>query len=142
MITRRTSFSAFLVVFTSLLLTGFSVVAGDWTQYRGPTGTGVSSERINKKWTGTVTNSVWLVHLTNGLTSLTVSGGRVFTQVGVDTDADEFPDKEFCVALSSTDGSIFWSTEVESQSLLYPNAGVGSTDDGPRSAASTPPTAQ
>ena len=135
MITGRTSLFFSLVFFTGLLLAGFIGIAGDWPQFRGPTGNWVSTERINKQWTGTVTNSVWLVLLTNGITSLTVSGGRVFTQVGVDSDADEFnlPDKEFCVALSSTNGNILWSTEVESLNSLYPNGGVGSTDDGPRS---------
>lgn len=135
MITTRTSLFICLVFLMGLLLAGVTAVAGDWSQYRGPTGNGVSTERINKKWTGPLTNSIWLVSLTNGLTSLTVSGGRVFTQVGVDTDADEFnlPDKELCVALSSTNGSILWSTEVDSLDFLYPNGGVGSTDDGPRS---------
>lgn len=116
-----------------LLLALFSVRATDWPQYRGPTHDGVSTERIVKNWSGQITNSVWLVHLTNGLTGLTVSGGRVFTQVGQDSDEDGFPDKEFCIALSATNGSILWSTEVEAQNFpLYPDGGVGSTDDGPR----------
>ncbi len=109
--------------------------AAEWTQYRGPTHDGVSSERINKNWTGSVTNPVWLVHLTNGLTSLTVGGGRVFTQVARDTDGDAegLPDKEYCVALSTTNGARLWATEVDSHvSFLYPQGGVGSTDDGPR----------
>jgi outer membrane protein assembly factor BamB len=131
----RASFVLGLVLFTGLRPAGLDSVAGDWPQYRGATGNGVAYERINKNWTGPVTNAVWLVSLTNGLTSLSVSGGRVFTQVGVDSDLDEFglPDKEFCVALSATNGSILWSTEIESQEFLYPNGGVGSTDDGPRS---------
>lgn len=117
-----------------LLLAGWNAAAGDWPQYRGPTHDGVSTERINKQWTGSVTNAVWRVHLTNGLTSLTVSGGRVFTQVASDTDEDGSPDKEDCIALSATNGSLLWSTEVEAQEFpLYPGGGVGSSDDGPRS---------
>lgn len=135
MIAVRTSSCICLVFCKSLLLYGFNARAGDWPQYRGPTGNGVSAERINKKWTGAVTNSIWLVSLTNGLTSFTASGGRVFTQVGVDSDGDEFnlPDKEFCVALSATNGSILWSTEIESQIFSLYSGGVGTTDDGPRS---------
>jgi len=119
-------------VVTCLAL-AFSALATDWPQYRGPTRDGVSTERINKQWTGAVTNSVWLTHLTNGLTSLTVGGGRVFTQVAQDSDEDGYGDKEFCIALSATNGAMLWATEVDSQSFLYPNGGVGFTDDGPRS---------
>ena len=120
-----------------LLLASFDAAARDWPQYRGPTHDGVSTERINKNWSGSVTNSVWLVFLTNGITSLTVGGGRVFTQVGGDI-VEEPPyllaRKEFCVALNATNGAILWSTETEtSDTYLFPNLGVGYTDDGPRS---------
>src|ERR1043166_6101735 len=65
-----------------LLLLCFPFVcrAADWPQYRGPNHDGVSTERINKQWTGWVSNALWRVFLGNGLTSLTVSGGRVLTQ--------------------------------------------------------------
>jgi len=111
--------------------------AAEWPQYRGPTHDGVSTDRINKQWTGSVTNPVWVVNLTNGLTSLTVGGGRVFTQVGGNL-LEEPPyllaRKDYCVALSATNGAVLWSTETEtSDTPLYPNLGVGYTDDGPRS---------
>ncbi|MSU58143.1 MAG: hypothetical protein EXS35_08185 [Pedosphaera sp.] len=123
-----------LMVSASLSLCG---LAAEWPQYRGPNHDGISSERINKQWTGSVTNPVWLVSLTNGLTSLTVSGGRVFTQVATDYDLDGQPRREFCFALSATNGAILWSTEVEAQvDPLYPNGGVGTGDDGPRSTPS------
>ena len=115
------------------ILAATFVRAADWPSYRGPTHDGVASERINKNWTGSVTNPVWLVHLTNGITSLSVSGGRVFTQVARNTDEDEISDKEYCLALSTTNGAILWATEVESAASLHPGGGVGSTDDGPRS---------
>src|SRR5688572_23242295 len=74
----------------SLLLLGLPLFCNgaDWPQYRGPNHDGVSVERINKQWTGSVTNPVWRIFLTNGLTSLTVSGGRAFTQVASDYDVD------------------------------------------------------
>jgi outer membrane protein assembly factor BamB len=111
---------------------GFS---GDWPKLHGPNQDSVSTDRITRQWSGSVTNPVWLVHLTNGITSLTVSGGRVFTQVASDLDGDGFPHKEYCVALDATNGDVLWSTEVEDRPLpqyLYPNRGVGD-DDGPRS---------
>jgi outer membrane protein assembly factor BamB len=107
--------------------------AADWPSYRGPTHNGVATERINKQWTGAVTNPVWRVYLTNGLTSLTVGGGRVFTQAAEDSDGDGYGDREFCLALSTTNGALLWAAEVEAQGFLYPGGGVGSGDDGPRS---------
>lgn len=123
------------VAFLALLRPAAS--AADWTQYRGPNHDAISSERIQTQWTGNVTNPVWRVHLTNGLTSLTISGGRVFTQVGSDF-VEEPPyllaRRESCVALDAATGTILWSTETEaSANPLFPNLGVGFTDDGPRS---------
>jgi len=119
------------------LLLALTAPATDWTQYRGPTHDGVSTERIRKQWTGSVTNPVWLVYLTNGLSSLTIGGGRVFTQVGGDL-LEEPPyllaRKDYCVALNVTNGAILWTTETEASGTpLYPDLGVGYTDDGPRS---------
>jgi len=102
--------------------------AADWPNYRGPTHDGVSAERINKNWTGPVTNAVWLAYLTNGLTSLTVSGGRVFTQVRRSVSGQS---RDVCIALSSTNGQQLWATVVDNAN--YPNGGVGTTDDGARS---------
>jgi len=115
------------------------VIATEWTQYRGPNHNGTSNDRITKNWTGSVTNPVWLVRLTNGLTSLTVSRGRVFTEVARDFDGFGRTHKEYCIALSATNGSVLWSTEIDARGTaqalnprLYPNEGVGE-DDGPRS---------
>jgi len=124
----ETSLAMVLVLVCATLAAG-----ADWPNYRGPTHDGVSTERINKNWTGPMTNAVWLTYLTNGLTSLTVGDGQVYTQVEADTDADGLGDKEYCVALSATDGAMLWATEVDSAPYMHPYGGVGSTDDGPRS---------
>ena len=122
-----------LAAVISWVATG-AAFAGDWPHYRGPNHDGVSMDRINRQWTGSVTNAIWSVHLTNGLTSLAVSRGRVFTQVAGGFDGEGLPRKEYCLALSATHGAVLWSTEVENwPSNLYPGFGVGSTDDGPRS---------
>lgn len=115
------------------LALALSLPAAEWSSYRGPTHNGVTTERLNKQWTGAVTNPVWRVALTNGITSLTVKAGRVFTQAAEDSDGDGYGDRELCIALNATNGAMLWATEVDAQSFLYPNGGVGYTDDGPRS---------
>jgi outer membrane protein assembly factor BamB len=113
-----------------LLIACLSCPASEWTQYRGPNHDGTSSDRVNKQWSGSITNPVWLVSVTNGPCSLSVSGGRVFTQIRRTIDDI---DKEVCVGLSATDGSELWATTVDVAD--YPGGGVG-LDDGPRSTPS------
>jgi outer membrane protein assembly factor BamB len=112
-----------------LLIARLTAPAADWTQYRGPTHDGISTERINKQWSGSITNPVWLVPVTNGPCSLIVSSGRVFTQIRRTIDDI---DKEVCVALSATSGTELWATTVDD--AIY-DGGVG-FDDGPRSTPS------
>ena len=125
------------------LCAAFAAASAEWPQYRGPTHNGVSKDRIKKQWSGPVTSPVWLVPLTNGLTGLTVSQGRVFAEVGGDFDEFGQAHKEYCIALSATTGEILWSTEIDSQGSsdalnprLYPDGGVG-YDDGPRATPAT-----
>jgi len=91
--------------------------------YRGPAGTGVSTERIETDWQANPPPRLWRTPLTNGLSSVAVSGGRVFTQVRRGST-------EYCVALDAVTGRFLWTTNVGLAS--YPDGGVGS-DDGPRS---------
>jgi len=109
-----------------LLYLAFSCGGADWPQFRGPTHDGVSTERLSQQWTGSVTNPVWLVPLTNCLGTFSVSGGRAYTQTRRAIDG---PSKEVCVALSVTNGLQLWATAVDDAS--YPDGGVG-FDDGPR----------
>src|SRR2546430_1515318 len=102
-------------------------MAVEWPQYRGGNHDGVSTDRITPRWTGSVTNPVWLVSVSNGLCSLSVGGGRVFTQIRRIID---FTDSDVCVALTATNGTELWATPVEAAD--YPHGGVG-LDDGPRS---------
>src|SRR5712664_500186 len=108
----------------------FCCAGADWPQYRGANHDGISTDRINTQWSGSVTNPVWMVAFTNGLSSLTVSGGRVFTQVWRTTNGAA---REVCLALSATDGTELWAADVDQ--AYYPNGGVG-TDDGPRTTPS------
>ncbi len=102
----------------------------DWPQYRGPTHDGISTDRINRQWSGSVTNPVWLRPVTNCLGSFAVSGGRAFTQT---RRAIGGISKEICVALDVSSGAELWMAPVDDAS--YPDGGVG-FDDGPRSTPS------
>ncbi len=95
----------------------------EWTQYRGSAGNGVYLGRIRTNWTAQPPRLLWRQPLTNGLSSVTVSGSRVFTQV-------RQGDTEYCLALSTLTGALLWTHPVGL--ARYPDGGVGS-DDGPRS---------
>jgi len=98
----------------------------DWTHYRGPSHNGISTDRITTNWTGSVTNPLWQVSFTNGLSGLSAGGDRVFTQVKRNLVGDQ----EVCLALDAETGAELWATPVDLAS--YPHGGVG-PDDGPRS---------
>ena len=100
--------------------------ASDWPQFRGGNHDAISTDRLNRQWTGSVTNPVWRVPVTNCLGSLAVSGGRVFTQTRRSVAGT---DQEICVALDAATGAEQWATPVDK--AFYPNGGVG-FDDGPR----------
>jgi outer membrane protein assembly factor BamB len=101
--------------------------AADWPLYRGPAGDGVTTERIRTNWNAHPPQLLWRTPLTNGLSSVTVSAGRVFTQVRTGGTLDG---AEHCVALDARTGQILWTAPVDL--ARYPDGGVGA-DDGPRS---------
>lgn len=104
-----------------------STQALDWTQYRGAAVDGVCSERIQTNWPATGLVPLWKKTLTNGISSMTVSQGRVFTQAWQKGTGGN---TEYCIALDATTGKILWSRPVGNAS--YPDGGVGD-GDGPRS---------
>jgi hypothetical protein len=103
-----------------------STSASDWPQYHGPNHDGISLDRLNKQWSGAVTNPIWRIPLTNCLGSMVVSGGRLFTQTRRLTNGF---DREVCVALDAASGAELWADALDN--ALYPESGVG-YDDGPR----------
>src|SRR5262249_30558137 len=111
----------------SFSLIALATPAADWPQYRGPNHDGVSPDRIKKDWSGSVTNPLWLVPVTNSYSSFAVSGGKAFTQIRRNIDG---VDRDVCVALDASNGAELWATVMEDSS--YPNGGAGD-DDGPRS---------
>lgn len=110
-----------------LLLTAFPTQAADWLQYRGPNHDGVSADRIITNWTGSVTNPVWLLPVTNSFSSFTVRGGLAYSQVNRFLGGTN---RETCVALNATTGAELWARDFED--CYYPlDTGVGS-NNGPR----------
>jgi outer membrane protein assembly factor BamB len=110
-----------------LWLAAFAATAGDWPQYRGANHDGTSGDRVLKQWPEEGLVPVWRVACTNGLSSLAVSGGRVFTQIRRNDGSQE---REVCVALDAGSGTELWAVDVGL--AYYPDGGVG-YDDGPRS---------
>jgi hypothetical protein len=109
------------------LAVALTAPAADWPQYRGPTRDGVSTDRIVTNWTGSVTNPVWSVPVTNSFSSFAVRGELAFSQVNRFLNGTN---REVCVALSITNGAELWSRDLDD--AYYPiDTGVGS-NDGPR----------
>src|SRR5438309_11955446 len=67
---------------TLLMLLGSSRLhAADWPQFRGPNHDSTTPERILRAWPKDGPRPLWKVPLTDGFSSITVSGGRAFTLV-------------------------------------------------------------
>ncbi len=114
-----------------LLIALSSAAAGDWPHYRGPTHDGVSTDRIITNWSGSVTNPVWLVPVTNSFSSFAIRGGLAYSQVNRFLNGTN---REVCVALSITNGTELWSRDLDD--AYYPiDTGVGN-NDGPRTTPS------
>lgn len=108
----------------------FLIRAADWPQYRGPNHDGISTESIQTNWTQQPPRQIWKVPLDPGLSSFSVSSGKVFTQVRRNIGGQ---DQEVCIALDAGTGQELWATPLGIAD--YPDGGVG-TDDGPRSTPS------
>lgn len=81
--------------------------AGDWPQWRGPHRNGVSTDTgLLTSWPDGVPPRVWTASgLGRGLSSVSVSGGRVFTM-------GDGGDGQYVVALDEATGRKLWTTRV------------------------------
>jgi len=93
---RGTSFRSPRLI--GVCVSAFTLDAADWPQYRGPNHDGTSTEPIRIKWSAQPPRQVWKVPLEPALSSLSIRGGRVFTQVRRSTGSGP---REFCVALNA-----------------------------------------
>jgi outer membrane protein assembly factor BamB len=95
-----------------------TVIAGDWPQFRGPTGLGYSEENeLPLTWNArTGENIAWQVPLPpsdNAYSSPIVSGGRVFV-----TCASNEPLTQRVLCFSGANGKQLWETMIEPGPLL------------------------
>ena len=93
-----------------LALVGLGVACSeprDWPQFLGPTRDSISKETgLLRKWPPEGPPLVWKAKgLGHGYSSVSVSGGKIFTQ-------GHFGDKEKVLALKEANGSELWSVDV------------------------------
>jgi outer membrane protein assembly factor BamB len=96
---------------------GFSSMAAEWSQYRGPSQNGSSPEKILLNWPDGHLREIWKAPLKDGFSAITVGGGKAFTLV---TREVEGAPQEVCVALDAGSGKEVWATPL----------GVAKYDDG------------
>ena len=91
----------------SILIGGGLVFAGDWLQWRGPLGTGISDERVPLTWS-TDKNVKWKVALPDeGNSTPIVAGGKVFVTCPQDKGK-----QRLLLCLDRTDGKELWRKTV------------------------------
>ena len=107
-----------------------SASAADWAQYHGPNGDGSSPEAIRTNWSANPPQILWRKPIHAGWSSPAIAGDRIYTQVRRANTQNA--QREFVVALNTSDGQEIWATDVDS--AIYTD-GSGYTDqmDGPRS---------
>jgi len=80
------------------------VAAADWPMFRGPNGSGVSSDKGLPVEFGPAKNLIWRVPLGTGHSSPVIAGDRIFL-----TAVEE--DKLYTLSLRKSDGKLLWKRE-------------------------------
>jgi outer membrane protein assembly factor BamB len=91
-------------LFLALLLATF-VSPEDWSQFRGPNGSGVSATTGLPDTFGPTKNVIWKTELPSGHSSPVLTSDRVFVTAHV-------KDKLFVISLDRQTGKILWQREV------------------------------
>lgn len=104
-----------------------ALMGADWPQYRGPNHDGSSPEAVRTNWSANPPRVLWRRAVEPAWCSMSVSGGRVFTQANRRINGQA---REVCVALDAASGAQLWATALDVAD--YPDGGTGS-NDGPRS---------
>ena len=95
-----------IALLVALLLSSLTVFASDeWSQFRGPNGTGVSDTTGLPTEFGPTKNVVWKTELPSGHSSPVLTRDRIFV-----TAHDK--DKLYVIALDRQNGKILWQREV------------------------------
>ncbi|MEO8496746.1 MAG: PQQ-binding-like beta-propeller repeat protein [Planctomycetota bacterium] len=115
------NYPALLACLAATLLLGLhsNVSGGDWSQFRGPGGLGVSAETgLPVEWSGTE-NLTWRTELPGyGASSPITLDGKVYVTCysgyGTDGDAEKMEDLTLhVVCVNRADGSIAWDQKVK-----------------------------
>src|SRR5579884_1213893 len=109
-----------------LLLPVHSALAGDWPQFRGPGGTGVSEEKgLPVKWS-TTENVRWKAELPGrGVSSPVIAGGRIYV-----TAASAYRDRRLHIlCIDASNGKKLWERQL---------AATGSTQCHPKTSMAAP----
>ena len=97
--------------------------APEWSQYRGPSRTGISGEPGTlANWSGAGPVELWVSQVGTGYASMTIADGRLYT-TGNRTNLDTV----YC--LNATNGQVLWSHSYPA--LLDPNQYEGGTSATP-----------
>lgn len=109
---------AIAIAAIALPLAGTFAAAGDWTEFRGPTGQGHSTETgLPEKWSDS-RNVVWKTPLSgNGWSSPVLAGGRIFLTTSVsEKEDDPKSDQSLRVlCIDASGGEKIWDVEVFKQ---------------------------
>jgi outer membrane protein assembly factor BamB len=96
------------IVLLAASVLGVAAQAADWPQWRGPNADGISGETgLLKDWPAEGPAVAWQVEtLGEGYSSVSVVGGRIYTQGNVDGI-------EKVICLNEADGSVVWAVQPE-----------------------------
>ncbi len=125
---------AFQAILASLFLQ--PALSEDWTQFRGPSHNGASSEKILTTWPHEGPRQIWKSPLTDGFSAFTVASGKAFTLVNREIEGAK---QEVCIALDADTGKELWAAKLGIAKYDDGgNRGVPGNDggDGPRSTPS------
>jgi outer membrane protein assembly factor BamB len=100
-----------LYTFAALLLVSNPVAADEWTQFRGPTGDGVSmATHVPINWTAT-DHVVWKKEIPgSGWSSPVLSRGKLYLTTATEVSKDVMSLRALCV--DAADGHIVWNVEL------------------------------
>jgi outer membrane protein assembly factor BamB len=116
-----------------LIVSSAAGMAGDWSQYRGSSGDGISAETVPSGWPGDGPKRLWTAKTAAGFSSMAVAGGKAFTLVAREADGKL---AEVCVAFDAATGKELWATGIgpaKYRGGADSGAEGNSGGDGPRS---------
>lgn len=107
---------AMVVVLSGSLLTASALSAGDWAEFRGPTGQGHASDsKLPIEWSAEK-NVAWKTPISGkGWSSPIVIGNQIFVTTAVPKEDDSKDQSLRTLCLDKTSGSVVWDIEVFQQ---------------------------